>query len=180
VNAAPVLAVNAFHVLGALFAAWAVVVAVLGIRRHDFPGLGGRERGVAAISIFLAFATICAAIVTAALEDEEEAEGGQEAAEPAAGGGERIELGADPGGAFKFDRNALEAKAGPATLVMENPSSIPHNVSLEGGGVEEEGETVEQGGTSTVSAELRPGRYTFYCSVPGHREGGMEGTLSVE
>ena len=62
---------------------------------------------------------------------------------------------------------------------MENPSAVPHNIAIEGDGVEEEGEVVEQGGVSRVSAELEPGEYTFYCSVPGHREAGMEGTLVV-
>jgi plastocyanin len=49
-----------------------------------------------------------------------------------------------------------------------------------GPGIDDEGRTVGQGGTSTVSASLKPGTYTFYCSVPGHREGGMEGKLTVE
>jgi plastocyanin len=62
---------------------------------------------------------------------------------------------------------------------MDNPSTIPHNVSVEGRGVDEEGRTVGQGGTSTVTAELRPGEYDFYCSVAGHRQAGMEGTLTV-
>ena len=51
---------------------------------------------------------------------------------------------------------------------------------LEGDGVDEVGEIVKDGGTSTVEAEVQAGEYTFYCSVPGHREGGMEGTLTVE
>jgi uncharacterized cupredoxin-like copper-binding protein len=46
--------------------------------------------------------------------------------------------------------------------------------------VEEEGETVEKGGTSSVTAELKPGEYEFYCPVPGHEEGGMKGTLTVK
>ena len=66
------------------------------------------------------------------------------------------------------------------TIVMDNPSSVPHNVSIEGSGVDEEGNTVGQGDKSTVRAELRPGEYSFYCSVGGHREAGMEGTLTVE
>jgi plastocyanin len=64
--------------------------------------------------------------------------------------------------------------------VLSNPSSLSHNVSLEGQGVDQEGETVGQGGTSRVSVTLKPGTYTYYCSVPGHRQGGMEGTLTVK
>jgi plastocyanin len=80
---------------------------------------------------------------------------------------------------LEFDRSSLTASAGTVTISMENPSSIPHNVSIEGRGVDEEGKTVGQGGTSSVTADLRPGEYDFYCSVAGHREGGMEGTLTV-
>ena len=46
--------------------------------------------------------------------------------------------------------------------------------------MEEKGEVVQGGGTSTLKADLKPGEYTFYCSVPGHREGGMEGKLTVK
>jgi plastocyanin len=73
----------------------------------------------------------------------------------------------------------LEERAGRVTIEMANPSSVRHNVSIEGGGVDREGETVGEGGRSTVSVKLRPGQYDFYCSVPGHRQGGMEGTLTV-
>jgi plastocyanin len=90
-----------------------------------------------------------------------------------------LRLSADPGGELRFDRQSLEARAGQVTLVMDNPSSVPHNISIKGGGVDQEGETVGKGGRSTVRAELRPGEYDFYCSVSGHRQGGMEGTLTV-
>lgn len=63
---------------------------------------------------------------------------------------------------------------------MANPATVPHNVAIEGSGVDEEGEIVGEGETSTVEADLEPGEYTFYCSVPGHRQSGMEGTLTVE
>ena len=63
---------------------------------------------------------------------------------------------------------------------MKNASPVPHDVSIEGGGVEKKGKVVEGGATSTVAATLKPGKYTFYCSVPGHREAGMEGTLTVK
>jgi uncharacterized cupredoxin-like copper-binding protein len=46
--------------------------------------------------------------------------------------------------------------------------------------VNEEGPVVNNGGVSEIEVDVQPGEYTFYCSVPGHREGGMEGTLTVE
>jgi plastocyanin len=173
--------VNAFHVLGALFAAWAVILAAFGIRHADFPRAGGQTLAVGAVSILLAVSAIGSAIITGALEAEEEEEEGEAGGQPTAGegGGRTLRLSADPGGELKFDTRTLEARAGQVTIQMENPSSVPHNVSIDGGGVDEEGKTVRQGGTSTVTAELRRGEYDFYCSVPGHRQGGMEGTLTV-
>jgi plastocyanin len=170
--------VNAFHVIGALFAVWAVLLAIAGITRDDFPREGFPTLAVGAISVLLAVGAIGSGIITSALEDEEEGEeAGQ--AEAAEGGGGALRLRADPGGDLSFDKQSLEAPAGQVTIRMENPSSLPHNVSLEGDGVDEEGETVEGGGTSEVSADVSAGEYTFYCSVPGHRQGGMEGTLTV-
>lgn len=173
---------NAFHVLGGLFAVWALIVAFLGITRGEFPGKGGREGGVAAISIVLALAAISSAIITSALEDEEEGESHAAPAEgeKAPGGGQQLKLQADPTGKLVFDKKSLEAKSGPVTIAMTNPAQLQHDVSIEGSGVEEKGKVVGKDGTSTVTADLKPGTYTFYCSVPGHRAGGMEGTLKVE
>jgi plastocyanin len=166
--------VNAFHVIGALFALWAVILSIGGITRDDFPRRGFPSLAVGLISVLLAAGAIGSGIITSALEEEE----GEEA-EAAEGGEGALTLAADSGGDLSFDRQSLEAPAGEVTIRMENPSSLPHNVSIEGDGVDEEGETVQQGGTSEVSAQLRAGEYTFYCSVPGHQEGGMEGTLTV-
>ena len=124
-------------------------------------------------------------------DDEEAADGGATTEQPApadtgpaeteteaAEGGE-LTISADES-QLAFDTTELTAPAGSVTITMDNPSTIPHNVSIEGQGVDEEGETVQQGDTSTVTAELDPGEYTFYCSVAGHQEAGMEGTLTVE
>jgi plastocyanin len=81
---------------------------------------------------------------------------------------------------LKFDKSALSAPAGKVTIVMKNPSSLPHDVAIEGNGVDAKGKVVNQGGTSTVAATLKAGTYTFYCSVDAHRQAGMEGTLTVK
>jgi uncharacterized cupredoxin-like copper-binding protein len=95
------------------------------------------------------------------------------------GGGENITLAADKS-ALKFDKSALEAKAGKVTLTMDNPSDIPHAVAIEGNGVDVDGKTVGKGEKSVASADLKPGTYEFYCPVPGHKEAGMEGKLTVK
>ena len=107
--------------------------------------------------------------------------GNEKTSAPAtSGSATTLRLAADPGGQLRFDKKKLDATAGHVSIVMKNPAPLSHNISIEGSGLNEMGQTVGQGGTSTVSANLKPGRYTFYCSVPGHREGGMVGTLTVK
>lgn len=91
-----------------------------------------------------------------------------------------LELQADANGGFAFDKTSLEAPAGEVTIVMTNPSSIPHDIAIEGNGVDVVGETVTDGGTSTVTANLEPGEYTYLCTVDSHADAGMEGTLTVK
>jgi plastocyanin len=86
-----------------------------------------------------------------------------------------IEIPAIDGTAFAFGK--AEAKAGKVTLKMPNKSALPHDISLKGG---PKGKDVPQGGTSQVVATLKAGTYTFYCSVPGHEQAGMKGTLTVK
>jgi plastocyanin len=99
----------------------------------------------------------------------------------ASGGSETVKLSADPGGALKFDKTSLTAKAGKVTLDMANPSSsgVPHAIAIEGNGVDKDGETAQPGGSSSVTVELKPGKYSYYCPVPGHEAAGMKGTLTV-
>ena len=96
------------------------------------------------------------------------------------GASTKLTLSADPSGQLKFDKSSLKASAGNVTITMDNPSSVPHGVGIEGKGVDEDGDTVEKGGKSTVTASLKPGKYEFYCPVPGHKEAGMEGDLTIK
>jgi plastocyanin len=100
----------------------------------------------------------------------------------ASGGGkaQTLKLTADPGGALKFDKSSLSAKAGKVTVVLDNPSSLPHAVEVEGNGVEEETDTIGKGETAKVTVDLKAGEYEYYCPVDGHKAAGMEGTLTVQ
>jgi plastocyanin len=90
-----------------------------------------------------------------------------------------VEIPADPGGALAYVFAEAEAPAGQITFRSPNESAVDHNIAIEGGGVNEVGPVVKDGGVSEVSLELQPGEYTFYCSVVGHRAAGMEGPLRV-
>jgi mono/diheme cytochrome c family protein len=88
-----------------------------------------------------------------------------------------LQIPADPNGQLAYQFKNAEAKAGKVTIESQNDSSVPHNIALKGG---PEGEVVQGGKTSTVTADLKPGRQTFYCSVPGHEQAGMTGTLTIK
>jgi plastocyanin len=77
---------------------------------------------------------------------------------------------------LKFNKSTIRAKAGKVTLRLSNPSSLPHNIGIKGKGT---GKTVSKGGTSTFSATLKKGTYTFYCGVDSHAKNGMRGKLIV-
>jgi plastocyanin len=99
---------------------------------------------------------------------------------PAGGGASSLKVSADPSGALKFDKSKLSAKAGAVTISMDNPASLPHGIGVKGNGVDKVGKTVNQGGVSTISVDLKAGTYTFFCPVPGHEAAGMKGTLTVK
>ena len=96
------------------------------------------------------------------------------------GASSNLKVDADPSGALKFTKSSLSAKSGNVTITMDNPSDVPHGIAVEGSGVDKDGAVVNKGGTSKVTASLKPGKYEFYCPVPGHKEAGMKGTLTVK
>ena len=98
----------------------------------------------------------------------------------AGGGATVVEIDIAQSG-FAFVKSTATAPAGVVTLKAMNPQSTPHNISIEGehGSVDQEGPNVSDGGVSQVTATLKPGKYTYFCSVPGHEDAGMKGTLTV-
>ena len=87
---------------------------------------------------------------------------------------------ADPNGQLLFTFKNAQAPPGPLTVNSPNESSVQHNIAIQGGGVNEVGPVVTNGGVSKIQATVKAGKYPFLCTVPGHAAAGMKGTLTVK
>jgi plastocyanin len=100
--------------------------------------------------------------------------------EAAKGGGETVKVSSPADGSTVYEPSKLTAKAGSVTIDYHNPSPVDHSIAIEGGGKTLDASEIAANTTLTASADLEPGRYVYYCTVPGHREAGMVGTLTVK
>ena len=109
------------------------------------------------------------------------AESGEKSGGGEAGGSSTLKFEADPNGELAYTTTTASTKAGKVTIDFNNPQGLTHDVAIEDAQGEEVGKTdlIASEETSTT-VDLKPGTYTFYCSVPGHREAGREGTLTVK
>jgi plastocyanin len=90
-------------------------------------------------------------------------------------------LQANAEGELKYNTTSLTAKAGNVSIDFTNMASLAHNLTIESSSGTQVGATPTfQGGSKTLSVNLKPGTYKFFCTVPGHRQAGMEGTLTVQ
>lgn len=105
---------------------------------------------------------------TAASETETSASGG---------GGETIDITATE---FAFDPSTATVPAGEVTFALTNDGAIPHNLEIEGDGVEEVTETIEGGASTELAVELESGTYRMYCNIGDHADQGMDGEVTVE
>jgi plastocyanin len=105
---------------------------------------------------------------------------------PAAGGGgaggaSSVDISTPSGSDLAFDQKDATAKAGSVTINFDNKQSLSHDVAVADSSGKELGKTdLVSSGTANTTVDLQPGTYTFYCTVPGHKEAGMEGTLTVK
>jgi plastocyanin len=97
------------------------------------------------------------------------------------GAASTLDISAAADGSLSFDQSSLDATAGTVTVNFDNPATLSHDVVIEDQSGNEVGKTdlVSQGSSETT-VDLQPGTYTYFCDVAGHREGGMEGTLTVK
>jgi plastocyanin len=196
-----------FYVCGSALAVSAVVISIAGLRARSFPGRLAPLVALWFVVLVGASTTFAvlhaqdeqeaeAAELTRAGEEVEETEAGAPAqgesesgaetgneapAEPAEGRtvATTLQLAADPS-QVAFDTTELTSEPGKVTIDFDNPSPLEHNVAIEQNGEQIAiSETIAEGKTS-VTADLEPGAYTFLCTVPGHADAGMEGTLTVK
>ena len=138
------------------------------------------------LSIALAIAVIAPFGLVACGDDDEESSDDSAATteeattDSSSGSGSTVAFTAAEDGSLAFEEQSAETEAGTVTVELDNPSSTPHDVQIEGPDGDVGGTETVTGDTTSAPVELEPGDYTFYCSVSGHREGGMEGDLTVE
>ena len=99
-----------------------------------------------------------------------------------AGGGSVVQIVAAEGTELAYTTDEATAKAGDVTIEFTNPQSLSHDVAVEDSGGETIGKTdivADSKAIATIKG-VKAGDYTFYCTVPGHQEAGMEGTLAVK
>jgi uncharacterized cupredoxin-like copper-binding protein len=168
-----------YYIAGGALVAWAFIVSVgFGLRLEAFPATRTGQRAVIAVSAVLVLVTISTAVITAGTPAKA---GSAKSAPPIASGGATtaLKLAANPTGLLKYDTSSLSAKAGTVSITMTNMSPLEHNVTVAQGTTVLGATPTFIGGSKTLTLSLKPGKYTFFCSVPGHRQAGMEGTLTV-
>ncbi|HST54414.1 MAG TPA: plastocyanin/azurin family copper-binding protein [Solirubrobacteraceae bacterium] len=194
---------------GALVAWALILSIGIGMRRPDFPRDSAAQRLVITISTLLVLAAATTAVITSGGSNDAEASASSKrstqaegvvppptpppvaaapatattgtpapASSPAAKPAGPLQLAADPGGQLAYDSTQLSAKAGPITIDFANASPVPHNVVIAQAS-KTLGQTPLKTGPATLKLTLKPGTYTFFCSAPGHRQAGMQGTLTV-
>jgi plastocyanin len=189
-----------FYVFGIALVLSALALSALGFRSESFPPSRVVLAGVVAYFMALVGATTTFAVLNARDEqrqrDSEQAEaaatvpaGGEQTttttgttttAEAPQGGGETLKVSSPADGSTVFEPSKLTAKAGSVTIDYDNPSPVDHSIAIEGGGKTLDESEIAADTTLTASADLEPGRFVYYCTVPGHREAGMVGTLTVK
>jgi uncharacterized cupredoxin-like copper-binding protein len=181
-----------YFVLGAMLVAWGLGLAVFGLFRADFPPGGPAGRALIGVTVLLVIGTLTALLLTTDKEHPRE-EAAAKAAEQAAGPAEQGAQAPTPagGGGGKTVKvsekefsialaGGSKLKTGNYTFQVTNTGKIQHDLSIEGTGIKEtKTPLIDPGQSKTLQVDLKPGKYKFYCSVPGHEQSGMKVAVTV-
>jgi plastocyanin len=104
------------------------------------------------------------------------------AGKAASGSAQTLKVEANPNGQLSYVPSKLTAKPGNLTIEFTNPQGLAHDITVENSSGKKLGESeqIMESSTTLVLTNMKPGTYHYFCSVPGHREAGMEGTLTVK
>jgi len=182
------LALSTGHKLGLglavlAFAGFALVVSMLVPRyRPQFPGQG---LGVFLVACLLLFVGMLAAVEIFGKEAAES----EAAAEPHAttettapstttteAKATKIDVSETE---FKIKLATSPSSAGSYTFAVKNDGAAPHDFVVKGNGLDEKTPTLNSGDSDSLTVELEPGTYEVYCSIPGHKQAGMDLKLTV-
>jgi plastocyanin len=179
-----------FFIAAGVLVAWAIFVSGIGIRSPRFPSSALQGRGLMAVSAVLVLFATSMAVVTAKTPPPVPpyntgavTNGVAPTVTPviAAPTNGPLQLSADPQGALAFSAKTLTAASSHVTIVFTNRSPLDHNVAIKNAKGTVLGSTPTfHGAAKTLTLQLPPGTYTFYCSVPGHEQAGMKGVLTVQ
>jgi len=177
---------NFFFVIGGVLVAAALIVSFVGIRGVEkFPPNRGVMVGVIALFVAIVATTMAFAIVKAV--DEQDSRNKKLAEEEgttsttASGPVQTLNLSSPADGSLVYTPDGLQAKPGNVQIDYDNPGPIAHSVAVATANGNVIGQTQPAaGGKQTLNLnDLKPGKYVFYCTVPGHRQAGMQGDLTV-
>ncbi len=179
---------NFFFVAGIVLVLAAVTLAFFGIRGADrWPPGRGALVGITALFAAIVATTMAFAIVKA--NDEQKSrneklakEEGETTTSPAAAGpATALSVSSPADGGLSFAPNGLTAKPGNVSITYTNPSPVPHSIAVAtaNGNVVGQVQPFTNGKRTVTLSDLKPGKYEFYCTVPGHRQAGMQGNLTV-
>jgi plastocyanin len=145
------------------------------------------------LSIALAVATFVSfGLIACGGDDDEDSSGDsgtaetteetttEESSSGGGGAGGTVSISAAEDGSLAYNESSVETEAGTVTIEFDNPSSTPHDVRVEGPDGDIGGTEVVTGESTSAEVDLEAGDYTFFCSVSGHRDAGMEGDLTAE
>ena len=177
---------NFFFVIGGVLVFAAVVISFIGIRGSDsFPPNRGVLLGVIALFVAIVGTTMAFAIVKSVDEqdkrnDELAKEEGTTSEAPS-GPVTQLDVSSPSDGGLVFQPDGLQAKPGNVAITYDNPSPVPHSIAVASANGNVLGQVQQfAAGKQTLDLnDLKPGKYVFYCTVPGHREAGMQGDLTV-
>jgi uncharacterized cupredoxin-like copper-binding protein len=182
---------TAYYVLGIAMVVLAVVLSAVGLTRENFPASRGTARAIIAGTAVLVL-TGAVVLITTTHKEHPKAEAAEKAAEEAA----EEQGGAPPTGAVQGEGGGKTVRAtekefsidlrggdtlepGRFRFQVVNAGKIDHDLEIEGGGVEEKTPLIGPGDEAALEAELKAGKYRFYCTVPGHAQSGMDIDVTV-